>query len=52
MKMDSITVDKEYQAHFMEIKSMKIKIEEVGKDKLSGLRDECYKSNYLYGGNI
>ena len=32
METDSIRVDKEYQAHFMEIKSIKLKIGGIGRD--------------------
>ena len=49
---DSIRVDKEYQAYFMEIESVKIKIDEISRDKLSRLRYKCYQLNYLYESNI
>ena len=35
--MNLIRMDKEYQAHFMEIKSITIKISEIGRDKLPSL---------------
>ena len=37
MEMNLIRVDKEYQVHFMEIKSIKIKISGIGRDKLPSL---------------
>ena len=52
MEMNLIRMDKEYQAHFMEIKSIKIKIGGIGRDKLPGLRDKYYKPSYLCGSNI
>ena len=37
MEMNLIKMDKEYQAHFMEIKSITIKISGIGRDKLPSL---------------
>ena len=37
MEMNLIRIDKEYQAHFMEIKSITIKISGIGRDKLPSL---------------
>ena len=35
MEMNLIRIDKEYQAYFMEIKSITLKISEVGRDQPS-----------------
>ena len=37
MEMNLIRVAKEYQVHFMEIKSIKIKISGIARDKLPSL---------------
>ena len=37
MRLSLIRIDKEYQAHFMEHKSIKLKISGIGRDKLSSL---------------
>ena len=37
MEMNLIRVDKEHHAHFMEIKSIKIKISGIGRNKLPSL---------------
>ena len=47
MEMTLVRVVKEYQVHFMELKSIKIQIGGIGRDKLPGLRDKYYKPNYL-----
>ena len=37
MEMNLIRIDTEYQAYFMEIKSIKIKISGIGRDELPSL---------------